>query len=526
MYQALLTRRYLTSKLMPLLASLAVMLCTAMVLVVWSVMGGFLTSLLESGRTFVGDVQITWPTSGFAYYDELVKKLEADPMVAGATPMIETFGLIGFDDGRLEGVSIRGIDPDSYAKVADFKTALWWKPIEEPLPKDALRKDPRLIKEEPWKSVLPRVQQDGLRLAEPDPVTGVLKPAAVLGIEVSRLSERHAEGYYTARDMGQATDKGEVVMRRDFAPSSSINISVLPLDKKGRSIDVASRRFPVANEFRTGIYEIDRGTIFLPLDALQRMLKMDAAERVDGSKPAPDSLEFGPGTKPGREAFPEIPVTGVDPARVTTIWVRAREGVSSLALRDRVEAIYEAFAGEHVGEVPRAELMKLNRLIQTWEQTKAVLVGAVQKETITVLMLLMLISLVASALILSIFWSMVVEKTKDIGILRALGAGSPGVAWLWLRYGLAIGVIGTAMGMTLACTLVWNINPIHEWMGRALNVQVWDPRIYYFTTIPNRINLAHALLVSAMGVSLSVLGALIPAFRAARMDPVRALRFE
>ena len=62
-YQALLTRRYLFSKVMPLLAALAVMLCTAMVLIVWSVMGGFLTMLLASGRTLQSDVTITWPTA-------------------------------------------------------------------------------------------------------------------------------------------------------------------------------------------------------------------------------------------------------------------------------------------------------------------------------------------------------------------------------------------------------------------------------------------------------------------------------
>ncbi len=511
---------------MPLLASLAVMLCTAMVLVVWSVMGGFLRTLLDSGRTFVGDVQVTWPTTGFAHYDDLVKRLEADPLVAGATPMIETFGLIGFDDGRMEGVNIRGIEPETYSKVADFKRAIWWKPLSEPLPKDRQRKDPRLSTEEPWRSTLERAQQDGLRLAEVDGSTGAIKPAAVPGIEVSRLSERHPEGFYTTRDMGQATDKGQVIMRRDFAPSSSINISVLPLDKKGRNIDVAARRFPIANEFRTGIYEVDRKTVFVPLATLQVMLKMDAAERVDPAAKPTDVLTFSAGQGGVVEAFPEIPVQGVDPARATTVWVRAAEGVTNLQLRDRVEEIYAGFAEDHAGQVPRLELMKLNRLIQTWEQTNAVLVGAVQKETITVLMLLVFISLVASALILSIFWSMVAEKTKDIGILRALGASGPGVAGLWLGYGLSIGLIGTAMGMSLACTLVWNINPIHEWMGQALGVQVWDPRVYYFTTIPNEINVQHATLVAAMGVLLSVLGALIPAIRAARMAPVQALRFE
>ena len=73
MYQALLTRKYLTSKVMPLLSALAIALSTAMVLTVWSVMGGFLVLLLESGKTVIGDVAIDiQPPAGIAFYDELV----------------------------------------------------------------------------------------------------------------------------------------------------------------------------------------------------------------------------------------------------------------------------------------------------------------------------------------------------------------------------------------------------------------------------------------------------------------------
>lgn len=526
MYASLLTRRYLTSKVMPLLAAGAVALCTLMVLITWSVMGGFLRTLLDSGRTFVGDVRVQWPTTGFAYYEDLVGRLRKEPTVAGATAMIETFGLLGFDDGRMDGVNIRGIDPATYASVADYEAALWWKPTQTPVRKDRKREDLRLTPE--WRTVLERVYEDGLRLAEADPETGVLKPAVVMGIEVSGLSERRVEGFYTPREMGQPTEKGGVRMSRQFAPATSVNISVLPLDTKGRSIEVSARRMPVANEFRSGIFEIDRRTIFLPLGALQRMLKMDEAVRVEpgsaGANVAEDS-PFGAGAD-GRESFAEPRVVGVDPARATSVWVRAADGVTAQQLRDAVEAVYAGFARDHAGDVPSAELMRLNKLIATWEETNAVLVGAVKKETVLVIGLLFVISFVASMLILAIFWSMVAEKTKDIGILRALGASRADVAWVWLRYGLMIGVVGSVAGGLAALAVVRNINEIHEWLGASLGVQVWDPKVYYFTQIPNKVDPVHAAIVLGAGVGFSVLGALVPAVRAARMDPVRALRFE
>ena len=153
-------------------------------------------------------------------------------------------------------------------------------------------------------------------------------------------------------------------------------------------------------------------------------------------------------------------------------------------------------------------------------------IAAVKKETGLVLGLLVFISMTAAFLVCAIFWAMVSEKTRDIGVLRAIGASRGGVAWLFLRYGLAIGIVGSIAGGILAYTIVTNINPIHDWMGSALGLTIWDPSVYYFSEIPNKVNPERAAIVLIGGVVFSVFGALLPAIRAAWMDPVRALRFE
>ena len=129
-------------------------------------------------------------------------------------------------------------------------------------------------------------------------------------------------------------------------------------------------------------------------------------------------------------------------------------------------------------------------------------------------------------LVLAIFWSMASEKTKDIGILRALGASTPGIAWLWIRYGAAIGFVGSVLGTALGYIIVDNINTIHDWMGRTFGLVIWDPRQYYFIEIPSDVDLSKAIIVFVVGMLTCVLGALIPALHSARMDPVKALRFE
>jgi lipoprotein-releasing system permease protein len=164
--------------------------------------------------------------------------------------------------------------------------------------------------------------------------------------------------------------------------------------------------------------------------------------------------------------------------------------------------------------------------VQTWREKNAMFIGAVQKEIVLVLFIFGVVSLTAVFLVLAIFWAMVSEKTKDIGVLRAIGASRAGVAWLWLRYGLAIGVVGALLGGAAACVIVWNINPIHEWLGRALGIVVWDPKVYYFSEIPSQIDGQKAAIVMVGGMLASVAGALVPAIKAAWMDPVRALRWE
>lgn len=522
MYQALLTRRYLFSKVMPLLAAVAVLLCTALVLVTWSVMSGFLVMLMNTGRTMTGDVTITWPNVGFPYYQELIERLEKDPAVQAAAPAIETFGLASTSGGLTQTVSFRGVDGPGYARVTRFADILWWKPVINPEPKDSRREDPRL--DPGTKELLERIYKNGLGLTRPDPATGEVLPALVPGIQVTGLSYREAEkGYFAPLREVKRLSNGTVEFTGGFAPASGkLTMTIVPLDSAGQPIEAVTRSVPIANEFFSGVYDLDSRVVLVNLEYLQKLLRMNEVDRVESS---PGGVRIDP--KTGKEVFVR-PTVGSkrEPARVTHVLVRGKGDLGTtpeaLAFKERVAAVYAGFAAAHPGEVPEASQIS----IVTWEQQNQLMISAVKKEIAVILFLFCLISLTAVFLVLAIFWAMVREKTQDIGVLRAIGAGKGGVAWLWVRYGLAIGLVGSALGIAGAYAIVININPIHEWLGRAFGLVIWDPHIYYFVMLPNKVDPLHAAIVFGVGVLSCALGALVPAIRAAWMDPVRALRNE
>lgn len=507
---------------MPLLAAVAVALCTGMVLIVWSVMGGFLVQLLSSGKSLMGDVSITVPVQGIPHYEDLIERLEADEMVYAATPVIQTLALMNLPWGDTRDVIVLGIEPEGYDRVTGYYDALWWRHLEKPLRKDKLGEDLRLgqrtgdeTRGEPGsvRENLPVFSPEELEMyLERGKALGVwdresdqIMPAAVVGTMVTKYNRRRPEGF---------------IEPWLFAPGRELTLNVLPLSRRGVAIESERITLPIANEFSVGVYQVDERYVLIPFGVLQKMLKLGEARRLDPGYEEgqvvvnPDgSMSFGGAS--------EV----IEPARTTSVLVRAKPGYEPKDLDLRVEAIFERFARDHDIWLP--EHWKDN-IVFTWEEEPNLkfFIAAVKKETALVLVLFALISLVSVVLLFSIFWSMVSEKTKDVGILRALGASRGGVAWLFMRYGLLLGIVGSAAGLALAYLIVTNINPIHEWMGSALGVQVWDPSVYYFVDIPNKVDPVRAAMVAGVGILSALVGAIAPALRAAWMDPVRALRFE
>lgn len=164
--------------------------------------------------------------------------------------------------------------------------------------------------------------------------------------------------------------------------------------------------------------------------------------------------------------------------------------------------------------------------VRTWEQKQGPLLAAVDIEAAILNVLLFLIIAVAGFGILAIFYMIVVEKTRDIGILKALGASSQGVMTIFLSYGLALGLVGSGVGAVLGLLFVRYINEIEALLALIMGRKVFDERIYYFPSIPTQVNAFMVISVALGAIVIAVLASVLPARRASQLHPVQALRYE
>ena len=161
-----------------------------------------------------------------------------------------------------------------------------------------------------------------------------------------------------------------------------------------------------------------------------------------------------------------------------------------------------------------------------WRQRNESFFTVLQVERNMMFIILSLIVLVAAFNIISGLMMLVKDKGRDIGILRTMGATKGAIMRVFLITGASIGVVGTLGGFLLGVVFCWKIDEIRQFVSWLTNTRLFNPEIYYLTRLPADVNMTEIGVIVVMALTLSVLATLYPSWRASRLDPVEALRYE
>ncbi|MGY8986091.1 MAG: lipoprotein-releasing ABC transporter permease subunit [Sphingomonadales bacterium] len=229
--------------------------------------------------------------------------------------------------------------------------------------------------------------------------------------------------------------------------------------------------FTVVATFEVGVYDYDNLFIYIPLQDAQIYYKMgDTASGIEIFIDHPDNIE--------------------------------------LYLGDIVDTVND------------------QGIVRDWRQLNHTLFSALEVERNVMFLILTLIIIVAAFNIISSLIMLVKDKSRDVAILRTMGASRNSITKIFIIAGSSIGFIGTLIGVLLGLLLVLNIGSIQSFLTTLTGTELWNPEIRFLTQIPAKMNLTEVIYIVLMSLSLSFIATLPPSWRAAKLEPVEVLRYE
>jgi len=472
MYKLLLCLRYLRTRYLAVISVISVMLGVATLIVVNSVMSGFSTKLRDRLHGVMSDVVIECPSyNGFPLHTDVmlerIRESSVGGEIAAITPTIEVFAMLQYRYPNGEGVTrpvhLIGVDAKGRSDVGGFSEHLT---------------DPRL-RADPTFALTPeaRGRFEALnplpRTVEPMPkplAEGELPPPEAppsLPRDPKAIVIGFAIGTYRQPGATSNTANKDMVV---LAPGDTV--SLMTIGGGRENPEPVHSSFVVNDYIRTEMAEYDSQYVYVSLDYLQTLRAMDN--------------------------------------RATHIQIRLKDFSK---------------ARKVVGELRKLFPSGLYN-VQTWEDKQSTLLSAIEIERGILNILLFLIIGVAGFSILAIFSMIVIEKTRDIGVMKSLGASNGGILAIFVGYGLLLGVVGCGMGTILGLTLTTNINEIEQWLSAITGQDVFNRDVYYFDKIPTNIQASNVTWINVGAILIAVVFSILPAIRAAWIQPVRALRFE
>ncbi len=296
-----------------------------------------------------------------------------------------------------------------------------------------------------------------------------------------------------------------------------------------RAADLASLPL-VSGTVRQGTLEgFDEGGGIALGTRLATNLGVSVGDRVTLVSPKGNVTALG--TTPRVKAYPVAAIfeIGMSEYDATFVFLPLEEAQRFFSMPDTVSAI-DVFVEDPdaVGELKERVVEAAGRpaIATDWRQRNITFFAALEVERNVMFMILTLIVLVAALNIISGMTMLVKDKSHDIAILRTMGATRGAIMRVFLITGASIGVAGTVAGFALGLVVCLNVEEIRQFVSWLTTTELFSPELYYLSRLPADIEAGETLTVVGMALALSFVATIYPAWRAARLDPVDALRYE
>ena len=481
MYKYFLSLRFFRSRFLTLAAFLSTMFGVAMLFIVQSVMGGYMSQLKKNIRGQEAHLRIIGygplGVKNLLDIEEAVKKV---PAVRETAPFIERLAV--YRSGvSIKPVTLVGIDPVLQAKVSDFSSYL----------------------------LRPGELEEILRKHHAGP-TAVDMPLAIDDVhalvgdkEMLPLSDEELRRFFDLEWRIEILEKYRPLLVIEFpVPPAGIIVGVQSiLDRQlmlGQILTVVtlspdtggeiSERFLVTGAINTGDFLLDSGSLFADVQKVRNLLNRDI-----------DELDNPYRYQGIRIALDEDTIDVQNAAELEEV-------------RDEVDYAI-ASAGSHLS-------------VETWLQIRANLLKAVSIEKLLVYFIVLILIIFTGSMILLMLTLTVIEKTRDVGVLMSLGATPGGVTQIFLFNGLLVSLFGTGLGLALGYAFSANINEIHDLIYSVSGVELFPAEIYQMDRIPVHFNRLDILWCTLPPVVVGLLASAIPATWAPRRDPISSIQYE
>ena len=260
------------------------------------------------------------------------------------------------------------------------------------------------------------------------------------------------------------------------------------------------------------------------LRQLDRILEIERASFGTEAWPRESFLEY---YEDCRDLFFVVKSSGRIAGYVIGCVEAGRGEIASLAVHPdyRRRGLAGALIGRVLGDLRAAGIGRAELMVD-WRQRNSTFFNALQVERNVMFLILTMIVLVAALNIISGLIMLVKDKGSDIAILRTMGASQGAIMRIFLITGAAIGVVGTVTGLFVGILICLNIESIRQFLSWLTNTDLFPRELYFLSKLPAEIDFGETSAVVIMALTLSFLATLYPSWRAARLDPVEALRYE